>query len=239
MKKSKLNILKKIEKHIFEIFTVLFWIWLIFLYFYFRRFYTLSNEKILKIIYSFIKSEMLFGGLIYIIIYVLRTIVFFPSSLILILSPSLFGLPLAIVYTIIWENLSATLGYFLWKFFWKNILSDSWLSRFDSLKKKLKEDSFLAILSARLLFVPFDPLSYVSWFFNAEFRWYLLWTFFGTLPSILIIAFAWAWIKNIEKFDLSHIRINHEYMIFSVAMTIFSLLIVYLLKKNKHKKTTN
>jgi len=141
---------------------------------------------------------------------------------------------MAIVYTIIWENLSGILGYYLGKFFGKDILSDKLLDKFKFLKKKLREDSFISILSARLLFFPFDPLSYISWFFKAEFIWYFWWTLLGSLPALFIFIFAGAWIKNIEKFNLSHLKLDRSYMILSGVMVIISLGIVYFLKKRNN-----
>lgn len=228
--------LKFIEKHLFEFLTAIFWVLLIVLYFYYKNIFHYSNEQIVRYIYLFLKKEWIYWGIIYVSLYALRTIIFFPSSLLIILSASLFGLPMAIIYTILWENLSSTLGYFLGKFFGKKILSESLLDKFVFLKKKIRWNSFISIFSARLMFIPFDPLSYISWFFRAEFGWYFWWTVFGTLPSILIFVFIWAWIKNIEKFKLSHIKFDYQYIILSVVMFILSLWIVFFLRQRSKKK---
>jgi len=229
------NIATFIRLHLFRILTIIFWLSLIASYFYFKEVHNLSNEQIMKSVYFFLKKEWIYWWIIYVSIYALRTIIFFPSSLLILLSASLFGLPMAIVYTILWENLSASFGYILGRFFGKNILSESFLDKFAFLKKKLRDDSFLSIITARLIFVPFDPLSYVSGFFKAEYLWYFWWTIFGTLPSILIFVFVWAWIKNIESFQLWDLQIDETYMILSWIMISLSLGIAYFIRKRKKK----
>ncbi|MDD2565834.1 MAG: VTT domain-containing protein [Candidatus Gracilibacteria bacterium] len=228
--------LKFIEKHLFELLTVIFWIFLIFLYFHYKNIHNYSNEKIIKDIYFFLKKEGMYGGIMYVSIYAVRTIIFFPSSLLIILSASLFGLPMAIIYTILGENLSSTLGYYLGKFFGKNILSDSLLDKFTYLKKKIKGDSFMSIFLARLMLVPFDPLSYISGFFKAEFGGYFWGTVLGTLPSILIFVFIGAGIQNIENFKFSHIKFDYQYIILSILILSLSLGIVFFLRKRNKKK---
>ncbi|EKE28837.1 MAG: hypothetical protein ACD_3C00006G0019 [uncultured bacterium (gcode 4)] len=181
----------------------------------------------------------MFGWIIYVSLYILRTFIFFPSSILIILSPSLFGLPMALFYTMLWENLSAALGYYFWKFFWKNIISETYLDKFSFLRKRLREDSFMTILTARLLFIPFDPLSYISWFFKAKFSGYTWWTLLWTLPSMLIFLFIWAWIKNIETFNLSNIDIDQKFMLLSVLIILLSLFLVFFIKylqNNNNKK---
>lgn len=227
------KLINYIKHHSLRIITILFWLSLVGSYFYFKEVHNLSNEQIMKATYSFLKKEWIYWWITFVLIYTLRAVIFFPSSLLIILSPSLFGLPMAIVYSILWENFSAAFGYLLGKFFGKNILSDSFLDKFAYLKKKMREESFLTLLSLRLIFTPFDPLSYVSWFFKAEFRWYMWWTLIGTIPSVMIFIFAWAGIKNIESFKLKDLVIDEKYMILSILMVIVSLAWVYVVRKRK------
>lgn len=227
------TIVNYLKTHALRILTIIFWVSLVWSYFYYKEFHQLSNEQIMRAIYSFLKREWTFGWVVFVLIYTLRAVIFFPSSLLIILSPSLFGLPMAIFYSILWENFSASFWYLLWKLFGRNILSESFLDKFAYLKKKMREDSFLTLLSLRLIFTPFDPLSYISWFFKAEFRWYLWWTLLGTIPSVLIFIFAWAWIRNIESFKLKDLEMDEKYLFLSVLTILLSLLFVYILRKRK------
>lgn len=222
-----------LKHHSLRIVTILFWVSIVGSYFYFKEVHNLSNEQIMKATYSFLKKEWIYWWITFMLIYTLRAVIFFPSSLLIILSPSLFGLPMAIVYSILWENLSASFGFLLGKLFGKNILSEEFLDKFAYLKKKMRNDSFVTILSARLIFVPFDPLSYISWFFKAEYKWYFWWTLIWTFPSVLIFIFVWAGIKNINSFKLKDLVIDEKYIFLSILMIFVSLIAVYMLRKKK------
>lgn len=227
------TIVNYLKTHALRILTIIFWVSLVGSYFYYKEFHQLSNEQIMRAIYSFLKREWAFWWVVFVLIYTLRAVIFFPSSLLIILSPSLFGLPMAIFYSILWENFSASFGYLLWKLFGRNILSESFLDKFAYLKKKMREDSFLTLLSLRLIFTPFDPLSYISWFFKAEYSWYLWWTLLGTIPSVLIFIFAWAGIRNIESFKLKDLEMDEKYLFLSILTILLSLILVYVLRKRK------
>lgn len=223
-----------IKIHLFQIITGFFWLALIWIYAYYRISHNLSNEDIAKSIYFGLRENLVFWWVLYILVYLLRTIVFIPASFLVILSPSLFWILPAFIYTVIWENLSAVLGYFLWKFLWKTILSWWIVHKLANMKDKLKKNTFDSIFISRLLFLPFDAVNYLSGFLHLDFRQYFWWTFFGTIPGIFILLFAWAGIKNVEKFKLSHIEIDHKYMIFSGILIIASIIIsAYLRKRNK------
>lgn len=93
---------------------------------------------------------------------------------------------------VIGENLSSLIGYFLGRLYGKDLLSKDTIRKFRYLKESLKKDSFGVIFPLRMLFVPFDPLCYLSGFFRAEFVGYFWATLLGTIPGILIFLFVGA-----------------------------------------------
>ncbi len=228
---NKLNAF--IRKHIFEILTLVVWILIIYTYFHLKTVKHLSDWEIMKKLHTFLKWEWYFSGAFFVFLYMIRTVIFFPSPFLILLAPSLYWFLPWFVFIVIWENLSAALGYLLWKLLWRNIVSDWIATKFKYLKKSFKDNTFTSILTLRLLFVPFDPLSYVSWFFKAKFKWYMLATFFWTLPWILIFLFAWASIKNIDKFDLDHIYIDKKFIYISIAISLLSLIFAFLIKRRQ------
>ncbi|EKD66214.1 MAG: hypothetical protein ACD_49C00060G0056 [uncultured bacterium (gcode 4)] len=222
------------KKHLFQILTAFFWLIILWVYIYYRISHNLSNEDIAKSIYFNLKKDIVFWWIFYIWIYLLRTIIFIPASFLVVLSPSLFWFIPAFLYTAIWENLSAVLWYFLWKFLWKSIMSWTVINKLAPMKEKLKKNTFNSIFISRLLFLPFDAVNYLSWFLNINFKSYFWATFFGTIPGILILLFAWNWVKNIDKFDLSHIKIDTKYLVFSWILILFSILASFILNKRKN-----
>ena len=232
------KVLKFLEKHLLHILTFIFWMALIWTYLYYRFHLHHTDEEIMRRTYMFLKKEWTIWAFIFVFLYIIRAVIFFPSPILLLIAPWLFGLPAALILVMLWENFSALLGYGLGRFFWQAIVPDSFINRFKYLKKWLQEDTFINVLTARLVFIPFDPLNYFCWIFKARLNWYVWWTLFGTIPWILIFLFAWAWVKNIEKFSLKHLRIDHRYFLYSAIVVILSLIWVYVLKKYVIKKKT-
>lgn len=230
---SKTNFLKK---HLFEIITILFWIWIVVYYFHYKYIHNYSNEHIIKNLYFFLKREWIYGWLFFVSIYILRTIIFFPSSLLIIISPSLFWIPLAILYSVLGENLSAVFGYLLGKIFWKRILPETFFDKFKFLKKNLKDSPFLWVLTSRLVFIPFDPFNYFCWIINIKFWPYILATILWTFSNLLIFIFIWSWIKNVQRFSFKNIELDYKYMLFSTIITIVSLLLAFYFRIHSKNK---
>jgi uncharacterized membrane protein YdjX (TVP38/TMEM64 family) len=222
-----------LKEHLFQILTAFFWLLILLVYFYFKISHNLSNKDIAINIYLSLKKDIIFWGILYILVYLLRTIIFIPASFLVVLSPSLFWFIPAFLYTMIWENLSAVFGYFLWKFLWKSIMSWTIVSKLEPMKVKLKKNPFNSIFISRLLFLPFDAVNYLSWFLHINFKSYFWATFLGTIPGILILLFAWNWIKNIDKFNLAHVKIDFKYLVLSWVLILFSIIVSFILNKRK------
>ncbi|MDD2487386.1 MAG: VTT domain-containing protein [Candidatus Gracilibacteria bacterium] len=226
-----------LREHFLQIITFIFWLAIIYLYFHYKIKHDLTNSDIAKSIYFFIKADIIYGGFIYIGVYILRTIIFVPASLLVILSPSLFGFTYAFIYTVIGENISAVLGYYLGNFFGKILLNDWFLKKFMKLRKLLKKETFGTIVISRLLFLPFDAINYLSGFLRLNFKQYFLGTFFGIIPGILMLLFVGSSIKNVDKFNLEHITIEPRYIIYAAFIFIIPLIAYYLYRfRGNYKK---
>ncbi|MCK9272579.1 VTT domain-containing protein [Candidatus Gracilibacteria bacterium] len=222
-----------LKEHLFQILTAFFWLLILLVYFYFKISHNLSNKDIAINIYFSLKKDIIFGGILYILVYLLRTIIFIPASFLVVLSPSLFGFIPAFLYTMIGENLSAVFGYFLGKFLGKSIMSWTIVSKLEPMKVKLKKNPFNSIFISRLLFLPFDAVNYLSGFLHINFKSYFWATFLGTIPGILILLFAGNGIKNIDKFNLAHVKIDFKYLVLSGVLILFSIIVSFILNKRK------
>lgn len=127
-----------------------------------------------------------FGPLVLLGLYVLRTFVFFiPSSVLNVVSGSLYGPFFGILLNVLGENVSATFSFFFARFFGRRLVQThetNWMKKYDSL---LREEGFFTVLMMRLLFFPFDPVNYMSGLTSIPYGQYALATFFGTLPLIV------------------------------------------------------
>ncbi|MCB0184229.1 MAG: TVP38/TMEM64 family protein, partial [Caldilineaceae bacterium] len=98
-----------------------FWLLLIGGYFYYYRANELTSATAILQIVDLLASP--WGPLLYILIYTVRPLIFFSAAVLTIASGSIFGsgsylnLALAVLYTMIGSNLSATVAYLVGRFF--------------------------------------------------------------------------------------------------------------------------
>src|SRR5688572_17290096 len=97
----------------------------------------------------------------YIVIYTLRPLIFFPAMWLTILSGSLFGFWGGVIYTIIGENLSASLAYVLGRFFASDDgEGENPLGMLARWRALLDEQAFTSVLILRVIYAPFDVVNY-------------------------------------------------------------------------------
>ena len=141
----------RLKKHLLKIIALLFWFGLLWLFFSYREANTMNNLELLGLLFDFVSGSSL-GALLYIIVYAIRPLIFFPATLLTFLSGALFGFWWGIFYTIVGENMSANLAYWIGRFFGKDLkLENSLLSGWIT---KLRTNAFVTVLLMRLLFCP-------------------------------------------------------------------------------------
>ncbi len=153
---------------------------------------------------------------------------FFPATLLTFLSGLLFGVWWGFIYTMIGENMSASVAYLTGRFFGSHIpeLRKSPIT-LDS------EKTFSSILFTRFAFFPFDLVNYLSGFLRLPWIPFALATLIGIIPGALVFIIAWASVKGIDEFDLSKIHLDTNTLLASAAIFIVSILLARFLKRKK------
>lgn len=199
--------------------------------------YFYTNENNLSLndlsisLFNFI-STTAWGPLIYILAYTFRSLTFFPSVALSVLSGVFFGLWGGIIYTIIGANLSAALAYFVGRFFSKkNPNTKTTLSRWTD---SLRHNPFMAILTMRLTFMPFDLVNYGAGLFRVAFTPYITATIVGTLLGIatFVAIGASLSVEEFVKNGITNDSIEPKFIILSVIIFITSLILSRVLKKD-------
>jgi uncharacterized membrane protein YdjX (TVP38/TMEM64 family) len=125
------------------------------------------------------------AALVYIVFYAVRPLVLFPATLLTVASGLIFGPWLGTLFTIIGENASANFGFVLSRWLGRtsvaNHLSES-LSHWDV---RLRENGLVAVLSMRLIMLPFDAVNFGCGLTAVRHRDYAVGTFIGILPSLI------------------------------------------------------
>ncbi len=137
--------------------------------------------------------------LAYIIIYALRPLTLFSSVLLTLAGGFLFGPVWGIVYTVIGANLSATVAFFVGRYFGRGILdddaSDSWMQRY---ARRMRENSFETVLIMRFIFLPYDLVNYLSGFLRIGYWSFLIATMVGSIPGTIAFVLMGASLSTTE-----------------------------------------
>lgn len=131
-------------------------------------------------------AEHHYAPVAYIVIYALRPLILFPALWLTILGGSLFGFWAGLAYTLIGQNLSAHLAYALGRL----LASDApdgnakpgALARWRGL---LDEQAFSSVLILRVIYSPYELVSYGCGLLSVSWAPYALATLVGTIPSQL------------------------------------------------------
>ncbi len=93
--------------------------------------------------------------------------------------------------------LGASLGFLLGRHFVRDVARSFLTGRLAELDRKAEKHGFPVIFYLRVVWFPFIVLNYAAGATGIRFRDYLLGTFFGTLPGVLITSFFFGSLKNI------------------------------------------
>ncbi len=228
-----------LKEYSLQIITFIIWALIVTLFVVFKKTTGATIEEMSIWLYNFISGNKFWWPFIYMALYAIRPIVLFPATVMTFMSGALFGFLPGLFFTMIWENLSACFAYFLWKVFGKKLVhSDEGTSLIGTLRERANKSPFMAILSARLLFFPFDITNYISGFLGIKFRSFMLATIIGIIPgaSVFILAGAAFHNQEITSFkDLTtgiDIRLLYYAAILFVCTIILSKVLKKISKKN-------
>jgi uncharacterized membrane protein YdjX (TVP38/TMEM64 family) len=129
------------------------------------------------------------GPLLLIILYCIRPLFFFiPTSLLTIVSGSLYGPFAGTVLNLVGDNLSAWIAFMLGRLFGRRLVREherGWVKKYDAV---LKEEGFFAVLFMRVFFFPFDTVGFGCGMTAMSFRQYAWATFLGILPGTITLT---------------------------------------------------
>ena len=158
-----------IKKHALQIAAFIFWLALLGGYQWYAYRNGLSPVQVMQQLLG-LTTGSLWGPLIYILLYTIRPLVLFPSTILTLAGGFLFGPVWGIVYTILASNASATVAFLVGRYFGQGLLqegsSDSLLQRYAD---RLRRNSFETVLVMRFIFLPYDLVNYLSGF--VRIRW--------------------------------------------------------------------
>ncbi|HRF50160.1 MAG TPA: VTT domain-containing protein [Anaerolineales bacterium] len=161
------------------------------------------------------------GPAIYIVIYAVRPLLFFPATFLTIAGGYLFGPYWGLFYTIVAGNVSAAVAYLAGRLLGRGLIQD--LGPLAPYADRMRARSFETVLILRLLFAPYDLIGYLAGFLTVSFRGFLVGTALGSLPGSLAVVSFGAAIQGDFTGELP--RLDPANLILGAVMLIVSLLL--------------
>ncbi|MDE4083535.1 TVP38/TMEM64 family protein [Planococcus maritimus] len=139
---------------------------------------------------SWILSFGLWAPVVYIIVYTIRPLIFFPASVLSIAGGLAFGAWMGTLYTIIGATLGAMLSFLVAKLVGKSIATKDWTGNAAKFQTQMEQNGFLYVLLFRLIpVINFDLISYMAAIAKVRFTSFALATLIGIIPGTFAYNF--------------------------------------------------
>lgn len=229
----KKDILHLCKKHIAKVLVGLVWavaVWQLYAY---KNAHGMDTTETALMVFDFI-TMTIWGPVLYVLIYAVRPLTFFPATALTILSGIFFGFWGGLLLTILAANLSAAVAYMVGRFFGKGLSLEN--SVFGTWITRLREHTFATILTMRLIFLPFDGVSYLAGVLKASFVPFVVATFLGILlgSATFVSIGASLDIETFRNEGFSASIIDVKFLLFSALIFCSSIFISRLLKRKQH-----
>ncbi|MFP7479545.1 TVP38/TMEM64 family protein [Terribacillus saccharophilus] len=184
----------------------------LFLFWFVREHIKLSPEDIQGWIVSFgIVSPLIYMG-----IYAVKPVIFFPSSVLSIAGGLAFGFVKGTIFILIGSAGAAIVAYFLAHFFSGKFGEKKLGERVEKIKQKLHDEGFFYVLVMRVLPVfNYDLVSYVAGLTRVKFKQYMAASILGVLPGTMTYALVGS----------SIVSLNYTYIAFILLIILICALI--------------
>lgn len=229
-----------IRKHGSKLTAVIFWLILIGSYALYLRQPEVTLRSSLNDLAVFMDSSA-WGPIVYILIYLIRPLIFFPATLITLLSGFLFGPIAGIIYTVIGANGSAMLAYVVGRYFGQGVLSSEEGSTgiIQKYADRMRQNSFESILVMRLLFLPYDLVHYIAGFLRIDWRAFLLATIIGAVPGTISFVLLGSSFGTLTELLEGNVEPNPVAIGLSVGLIVISFAISRYLRQREARKASN
>lgn len=177
------------------------------------------------------------GPLLFIVIYILRPLIFFSSAVLTLLGGFLFGPVWGIVYVMVGSNLSALLAYTIGYFFGEGVLQeeDGAEGVPQRYARRLRRHSFETVLIMRFLFLPFDAVSYLAGFLRVDWKAFGLATLLGSIPGGVAVTLAGA----SGHLDAGGLRLDPRVLLMAAGLFFLSLGLSHYLRRREQQRASS
>jgi uncharacterized membrane protein YdjX (TVP38/TMEM64 family) len=163
------------------------------------------------------------GAIIYVAFYAMSRLVFFPPTLLSIVSGFVFGPVWGVVLAVLCANAAAVVSYLMGRYLGQDLLGpERTTGTLGRDAGRMRENGFESVL-LRLAYAPFDPVSILGGSLSIDWRRFVAATLLGSLPAILSLVLFGASLET--RFTTSGFRLNPWMLLASALLFVASLLL--------------
>ncbi|HRQ42083.1 MAG TPA: TVP38/TMEM64 family protein [Chloroflexota bacterium] len=219
-----------------KLLALLFWLALIGSYYAFVRYHNLTMAESVQWLADWLTAS-LWGPLLFIALYIVGPLLFFPATLLSLLGGFVFG-PIGIIYTVIGSNSSAMVAYGIGRYFGNGVWHPeghiTGLVQRDA--RHIQENSFETVLIMHLIFLPYELVNYTCGFLQIGWKPFLAGTALGSIVATISIVMMGASFGAVEQLVAGELHLNPVTLIMSIVLIGFSLTLSRLVKKRENHK---
>jgi uncharacterized membrane protein YdjX (TVP38/TMEM64 family) len=224
-----------VQEHGQKLAALVFWILLIAAYQWYASVNNLSPLQVVQRFLAFMQNGA-WGVMLYVVLYAVRPLILFPSTILTLAGGFVFGPVLGVIYTIIASNISSTIAFYVGRFFGEGLFGEETLKVSETFRvlekyvKRMRENSFETVMTMRFIFLPYDAVSYLAGFLRIHYWAFILATALGSIPGTMaFIGFG----ASIETFNGVLPKLNPVTLGFSFAIFVVSILLSRMFKKKE------
>jgi len=224
-----------LHRHGAKLVALFLWLAIVGSYYFYARQNNLTIEDSLTRLVDLMTSS-LYGPLLYVLLYALRPLLFFPATILTLMGGFLFG-PIGIIYTIIGSNMSAMVAYMVGRYFGQDVLSDGGDGgTIQKYVERMRKDSFETILIMRLIFLPYDLVNYAGGFLRINWKPFLAATVIGSIPGTISFVLLGASFGTLDELLAGDIQVQPITLISSMLLIGVSIGISQFIKRREAGK---
>ncbi len=171
------------------------------------------------------------GGLLYMLAYTLRPLIFFPATVLTLFGGYTFGAFWGTIYDVIGAGTGAVLSFYIARRFGRQSVEKLLRGKkILDIDERIGRNGFLVILYVRLFPFPFDGVNYGAGLSKVSARDYIPATYLGIIPGALVYNYVGQSLRDIGS--------SQFYIAISVyaCFAIIPVVIMKVIQKRKGKK---
>lgn len=220
------------QKHHSKLMALLLWLIIVAGYWGYASYNDLSPLAVAQQVSDVLRSNA-YGPLIFLAIYLIRPLIFFPSSIVTLLAGFLFGPVWGLIYGLSGSTVTAIIGYLVGCYFGQDFLnSEKDQGVIKRWADHLRCNSFETVLMMRLIMLNHDLVSYLAGLLRVEWKAFLAGTVVGSLTGVVAYVLAGASIEGDFSGDLP--SVNPWLLGTALLLAGLSLIVAWYLRRRSN-----